>query len=62
MKCPLCGFEFEEEESAPGCNGCPLAKGCKLVRCPNCSYETPAQPSIISILQKLRRKNENGTQ
>lgn len=38
VKCPLCGYVFEESEST-GCKGCPLKGGCSIVRCPNCGYE-----------------------
>ena len=43
MKCPLCGYVFNEEKAASGCAGCSIKKGCGLVKCPNCGYETVAE-------------------
>jgi Fe2+ transport system protein FeoA len=52
--CALCGFEFEKEGAS--CHtSCMLAKHCKLVRCPNCSYEFP-EPTTPNWLQKLMGK------
>ena len=44
MKCSLCGFEFNEEASRSGCAGCFIAKGCSLVKCPNCGFEMAPEP------------------
>lgn len=52
MKCAFCGYEFEEREAERACEGCPLAKSCKLLRCPRCSYEFPAEPNIIKSLRR----------
>ena len=43
MKCALCGYAFSAEQSEGACQGCPLHRKCRLVRCPNCGYETPAR-------------------
>ncbi len=56
MKCSLCGFKFSQDEVETICKGCPLAKGCKLVRCPNCGYETPITPKWLRRLNERRRK------
>jgi len=40
-RCPLCGHRFTAKEAAACRINCPLAKGCKLVQCPNCRYEFP---------------------
>lgn len=62
MKCALCGFEYNEEESIKACSGCPMSKGhCKLQKCPNCGYETPTEPKLIKFIRSLRRKHEDGT-
>jgi len=42
MKCALCGYAFSVEQSKGACRGCPFHRKCRLVRCPNCGYETPA--------------------
>ena len=55
MKCPLCGFEFTEEEGKGACGGCPLAHGCSMRRCPSCGYEVPAEPAWLKRLQAWRK-------
>lgn len=53
MKCTLCGYEFNEVAADRACSGCSLMKSCKLIKCPNCGFETPAEPKW---LKKLRKK------
>lgn len=36
-RCPLCGHGFETGESL-ACGSCPMARGCKAICCPSCSY------------------------
>lgn len=55
MKCSLCGYEFEKEESAISCKGCPFLKGCDMIRCPNCGFEVPAESKLVKVLKRLRR-------
>jgi len=55
MKCTLCGYIFDENEAPRSCKGCPMMKGCKLIRCPNCSFEIPREPKWIKY---LKRKGE----
>ncbi|HIE28172.1 TPA: hypothetical protein EYP66_12875 [Candidatus Poribacteria bacterium] len=55
MRCNFCGFEFTESESKSACYSCPLSKGkghCKLLKCPNCGYETPAEPKWVKFLKE----------
>ncbi|HWQ84387.1 MAG TPA: hypothetical protein VN363_07465 [Anaerolineales bacterium] len=40
ITCPMCGFEYDPASQVV-CQGCPLQRGCGLVRCPNCGFETP---------------------
>lgn len=50
MKCPMCGYIFNEEQAAAACKECimpKLYKGCKLAKCPNCGYEMPLEPKWI---------------
>jgi hypothetical protein len=60
MKCSLCSYEFQETEAEIACQGCPLAKDCHLIKCPNCNYEMPKEPKLIKVLRTWRRRN-NGT-
>lgn len=55
-KCPFCGFEFDAGEGTRYCVSCPVSRNCRLVRCPNCAYETPAEPRLLAAIRKLRRK------
>ncbi len=52
MKCALCGYVFDENEAPQSCKGCPIMKGCRLIRCPNCSFETPREPRWVKYLKK----------
>lgn len=40
IACPMCGAEYDPTGNVV-CQGCPLQRGCGLVRCPNCGFETP---------------------
>lgn len=56
--CPLCGCRFPDAAGKTACRGCPLAFGCRLIKCPNCGYDLPRQ--VLSVppaapLSKLRR-------
>ncbi len=53
MKCPLCGFEFNENDASKACRGCPLAKACSLVKCPNCGYEFPSEPRTLNAMKNM---------
>jgi len=52
IKCSFCGHEFEEQESVASCSSCPMHKNCNKYKCPNCGYEIPKEPKIISIIKK----------
>ena len=43
MKCALCGYAFSAEQAQAACQSCPFHRKCRLIRCPNCGYETPAR-------------------
>lgn len=60
MKCPLCGYQFREEDSKAACKECPLAGACHLVRCPTCGYDMPLEPRLIKSLKAWRRGNGAG--
>ena len=42
MKCALCGYTYSAEQAQAACQNCPFHRKCRLIRCPNCGYETPA--------------------
>jgi rubredoxin len=50
MKCSLCGFVFDEKKGTSACARCPLVTACRLIRCPNCGFETPAEPEWLRRL------------
>ena len=52
MKCSLCGFVFKEDQAQAACGNCPLMKGCKLLKFPNCGFETPPEPKWEKHLKK----------
>jgi rubredoxin len=56
MKCGFCGYEFDEEEVTPGCRNCPLASGCKMIKCPRCNYENPPEPKFVKNVKKILRR------
>jgi rubredoxin len=63
MKCDLCGFEFEEAEAAKGCAGCGGLGGCGLIRCPNCGYEWPTEPTWLQRLKGyFKRKKRHASE
>jgi hypothetical protein len=48
--CPLCSTDFEAE----GCHGsCPMARGCRMTRCPRCGFEFVSEGFIAGLLKKL---------
>lgn len=51
MKCALCGFCYSEQEAQKSCSHCLVTKGCKLVRCPNCGFETPPEPRWLTYIR-----------
>jgi rubredoxin len=57
MKCGFCGHEFDEEEVNPGCKNCPLASGCKMIKCPRCNYENPPEPAVVKKIKKILRRS-----
>ena len=62
MKCSLCGYHFNEQESKGGCSTCHVFGACKMIRCSNCGYETPSEPKIIKRLKNWRKKDGTNRQ
>jgi Fe2+ transport system protein FeoA len=56
ITCSMCGFSFDPCQHAT-CQGCPVQKGCQLISCPNCGYETvnPQQSSLVRWITGLKR-------
>jgi uncharacterized C2H2 Zn-finger protein len=50
----MCAYEFDPETAEIACGGCPLVKGCHLVRCPRCGYEMPPEAVLVRWVKKLR--------
>jgi len=61
MKCSFCGHEFDENAAPSACEGCIMAKKCRLVKCPNCGYEIPKTPEWMKkagkIFEKIGRRS-----
>lgn len=60
ITCPMCGNRFDPS-GHNACPSCPLQKGCQLVCCPSCGYETvdPSQSSLARLALRLLGKNNN---
>jgi rubredoxin len=61
MKCTLCGHEFDEETAQATCKGCIAAKGCELVKCPNCGMDSPKTPKWIEKLTTWMKRKDRKT-
>ncbi|HJW88999.1 MAG TPA: hypothetical protein VJ436_00010 [Anaerolineales bacterium] len=40
------------------CLGCPVTRGCHLVRCPRCGYEMPPEARLVGWLRRLKAGRE----
>jgi hypothetical protein len=62
ISCSLCGHAFREDEAQTSCAGCPVRGGCRLVKCPNCGFETPPDPAWLkALLSRSRRSGPSPT-
>ena len=52
-ECPLCGTDFEHADCR---GGCPMSKGCAMVRCPRCGYEFVESGKITDMLKRWIRR------
>jgi len=50
IACPLCGTRYRTADGQVCRSGCPLAPGCRLLRCPRCSYEIPPPTRLTRAL------------
>lgn len=56
MKCPLCGYEFEESLEGM-CRACPMRRGCRAeICCPNCGYTVPESSSLVEFIKRMVKK------
>jgi hypothetical protein len=56
VTCPLCGALYEEGEGVACHTGCPFRHGCKMLACPHCGYEVPAQTRLTRWLSRWLEK------
>ncbi len=54
--CGFCAYGFLEDRAQPVCRRCPLAAGCRFVRCPRCGYENPVAPAWLVRLTGKRQE------
>lgn len=54
VSCPMCGHRFDASNH-PSCSSCPLNKGCNMVCCPNCGYNSidPRQSKLARLAAGL---------
>jgi Fe2+ transport system protein FeoA len=64
VQCPLCGTNFDPAGNR-ACGSCPLNRGCQVVCCPSCGFETvdveksrlvTGLTNLISRLRALRAR------
>ena len=56
MTCPLCSYACGLGEASRACQRCPMAQGCRLVRCPHCGYEWADESQLVNWVRRgLRR-------
>jgi Fe2+ transport system protein FeoA len=53
FECPLCGTDFKGAECHAGC---PLSRGCTMVRCPHCGYEFVESGRFTDMLRRWIRR------
>ena len=54
MRCALCGYLLRPAECGVVCERCPIARGCRLIRCPACGYQWPEESPLIRWLTQHR--------
>jgi rubredoxin len=54
VRCALCGLVYEPE--AASCASCPMARGCRVVRCPRCGYAVPEESSLVRLWRRITRR------
>ena len=60
MRCKICGYVFDENKKTETCKWC-TEPHCKMVRCPNCGYETlPESKGEFKFIDSLKKKFRSG--
>ncbi len=60
MKCAFCGHAFEPAAQHAVCRRCSLFGRCKMIKCPQCGYETPPEPRWLRrIIERWRKHDEH---
>jgi hypothetical protein len=55
MQCPVCGGPLTDTVSH--CSRCPMNRGCEMICCENCGYETVAPRSAtLDFFKRLFRR------
>ena len=49
--CPICGRALSEQVTT--CTRCPMNRGCGMLCCENCGYQTV--PNRSAVLERLKR-------
>ncbi len=58
MRCPFCGYEYDQDEAQKTCMSCSLISGCRMTKCPRCGYEIPKEPEHVGWLKKIFKKGK----
>ncbi|WP_456474406.1 hypothetical protein [Candidatus Pyrohabitans sp.] len=57
MRCPLCGYEFEEASEA--CAACPMhSRDCSMKCCPRCGYHIVGESKILRLIKRIWRRGD----
>lgn len=56
MNCPFCNFNLNVIDIKKVCESCFTIKGCTMIKCPNCGYETIPDPDLLRLIKKMRKK------
>ena len=59
MMCSFCSKTFDEESARKACQRCAVFGGCKMIKCPNCGYETPPETGLVKWLKKKVKKKHD---
>lgn len=60
--CPLCGRQFDPKTNQ-ACLKCPFKKGCQMVCCPNCGYQTVVEGKLGNAVKRwlLKEGSHDGS-
>ncbi|MEJ2708161.1 MAG: hypothetical protein P8074_11155 [Anaerolineales bacterium] len=57
--CTMCGYRFDPSQRT-ACSGCPVQRGCQLICCPSCGFETvdPSRSTLARLAGLLFSKGK----